>query len=165
MKKIIYSIFLIVFAISSCEVDLKRDNPLDTYNNSKKDSTNNNSKVGPLNFTKYFVLNGDTIKAGAWLYMKVFVKNIGSAIATDVVYEITSNSSYCNLVSFGKETYGSIVAGQEVMLKPYRYGNDYTIYFRIDASTPVGTQIKFSLNMNDYKNNQWNESFDITTVQ
>jgi len=169
MKKILLILFPI-FLLTACEKkdmnwNLPRNNPADPQNNSS--ANNNNNNVGPVKFTQYFIVNNDPLKAGNWLYMKIYVKNTGTATAKEVRYTVSTNSPYVTMVFAPTQTLlkvKDITAGQEVLLEEYGYGNNYTIYFKIDASTPIGTQINFSLALSDVNSNQWSDSFSITTV-
>ncbi len=171
MKNTISIVFLLsILSISCSKNDLERDNPLDTKN------PNYIKKQGNLKFSKIEVVQDDNnngkINAGEFIYLKVWIKNIGDASVRGVRgsiaclngnMAITSNSYSIN---FNNDVYlgESLLPSEEKFgVSCYSLKNEPASFvLQTFGSVPVGSKVTFSLTLSDLDGNSWLDYFSIT---
>ncbi len=158
IKRILF--ILIAFALFGCEKwDLERDNPLDN------NVAVSNNEPADITYKKYEVYSDDNndglITKGETVELKVYLKNIGGKTANAVDASFSTTSPYASVLSNSYDvSYGNMASNDEVSGQYYYYG--YSLKFKVSNSTPVDTDISFSINITDEDGHSWQETFSIT---
>jgi hypothetical protein len=133
---------------------------------------------GPfIEFSKYQVIgdnNGDgIINRGEKVYLRVYLKNIGTTTANEVRARIStsdiniSNLNPPNNIQF--DSYYSdldyIGAGEERYGYYRNYNGHYSFDFEISKLIPYNTQVAFNVDISDKDGHSWTDTFNINVVQ
>ncbi len=155
-----------------------------SFNLNLKDNKNRswtvNFSIDVTDFVRTFLLEFDHIEnygaispePGADIALKIFIKNSGTGILSNVKGTITTVNQYISNFSsdslhFSPDGYieqiepNEIVQGWQPMFTSY----DYSISFHISSQAPIGNIILFDLNLKDDKSRQWKFSFNVEVVQ
>ena len=161
--KIIKIAFLLIvaFHFNSCtkmEWDLKKDNPFDSNNSSPTIDISSVTVVCDNN-------EDGKINSGETVYLKVYLTNNGTGLANDVSASFSSNSSYISsFSSIGDLHFGNIQRGA-TQYGGYSYAPnyyEYTLSFKVNQTTPIGTVIPIGVNIKDADGHNWSKSFNVT---
>ena len=170
MKKAITILILLAGVITtgilSCK-KLPRDNPLDIHYEGSE------TAAGILlQFSKSQVVydnnNDGIINPNETIYLKVYIKNSGTSIASDVKASISTGSSFISsLEPSAPVKYNSGVGSSDIYPGGEEYGDhgyapdysDYTVKFKVAQNTPAGTDIAFNMNITDEAGNEWEDTF------
>lgn len=128
-----------------------------------------------LNFSQFQVVDDDNdnniINKNETVYLTVYIKNNGSSTANGVKASISTTNSYISQlypsteVDYNNDSYSNDISpGYE------KFGNagyapnyyTYTVKFFVSNSTPSGSIIPFSININDAAGNNWSDNFNAT---
>jgi len=125
-----------------------------------------------IQFDSYRIVgdnNGDgIINKGETVYLRVYLKNIGTSAAKKLKATFSSNSSYISeLVPSSSINYGDIAAGSvnnssgyyEYEYTPNYPYTRYTLRFIVSNTAPAGTQIPVNISITDESGNTWTDSF------
>ncbi|MBO4508780.1 MAG: hypothetical protein J5747_09105 [Spirochaetaceae bacterium] len=134
--------------------------------------------------------NGDNmINPGETIKIDVRLQNKGTSLAQGIMAVLSTTSEYVTIAEASK-SYGNIKGGYYKTLygtsyyasnSSYRDGNSYVSdyssdysatlsasygwQFTVDASTPFGTVVPFTLSFTDAYGNTWSDSFSVTVVK
>lgn len=128
-----------------------------------------------IKFSRYQIVKDNNSNGnpnpGETVYLRVFLKNIGTSQANGVQASFSSASSNVSALSpTSFVTYGTIPPNAAEMAAVYSYvtANDgtsqpYTFRFTISSTTQVGSTLRFTVNIQDAESNMWTDTFDVQT--
>ncbi|MCM1168503.1 MAG: hypothetical protein NC324_01050 [Bacteroides sp.] len=155
---------------SSCEkLDLKRDNPLDQYNNPGNSTGGNpidmvDSIGAEIGYDSYKVRsdgNGDGfINRGESVKIDVRLKNNGTVTAKGVKAVFSTTSEYVS--DFSPRTalfYGDIKAYESIWSGGFTSSAKEAFGFVVSKEVPAGAEIPIKIEMEDAYGNTWKSEF------